>query len=276
MSNDTASLQAFLTKFNEYNYSIGDIYNENRVKYILLLTPLQRKPFLLEFPEIINIQTNRFDLTLEEEKELNYKSFRQREYLLNLELNNIACITEENMTIKINNLVSVYRFKESNEKHEVDSSDEDIDIHEYKVSSVYPVFSVVVFMKEIASFEKKVVEIYTLLTETEEKYNEQQVIGVIEKFENQKKTFKDLIFDIHKKAYNIRRDIVKTSEQLEKMYELRKKSVNEKDRIRFKLERLISETETKLDQFNDQLSQYRNMGDCVLKKYNDYISKIVW
>jgi hypothetical protein len=272
MSNDSISLHGFLTKFTENYYTISSIYNQDsQVKYILLLTPLQRKPFLLDIPDTLNIHSSRFDYTLIQDSETNYKSFRQRDYLSNLSIDNIACITEQNITIKKNG-IQVYIFKETITE-ETDSNDEDIVVDEYKVSNVYPVFNIINFLKEIANFEMRVNEQYSLLTQVEEEYNEAQVIKVIEKFEIQKKDFKEMLFNVHKNGYNIRRDIEKASLQLEKLYNLKKNSLNEKDRVRFKLERLISEMENKLDHLNEQLSQYRNMGDSILTKYNDYMSK---
>ncbi|KKK81570.1 hypothetical protein LCGC14_2812110, partial [marine sediment metagenome] len=92
-------------------------------------------------------------------------------------------------------------------------------------------------------------------------------------FDGQQKTLKNRIYGIHKETYNIRRDISQSGSYLQRIYSLKEQSSKERDRIRFRIERLAIETEEKIDILNDKLRDKRNQADALLKKYWKFIEQ---
>jgi len=147
----------------------------------------------------------------------------------------------------------------------------DIIVDEYPIDDIVPVYDISVFLQQIMSFENIISKDYSIINSLEEDLNEKNVENLLLLFDTQKIYIKNTIYDIHKDIYNINRDIVDYSLKLQRINVLKEKSVNEKDKTRFQIERLSDETIFKLDSLNEQLKQKRIIANNLLKNYNNYI-----
>ncbi len=280
------SLQEMLGTIKQQGYASIKIYTQGtEVKFVQLQSNLQRKPFLLQFPCRYSINSTKTDHILNEIQG-NYRSYRQEEYLKKILLQHVACLSERNLCIKNDNIITCYLLDSildsdsyselNNIDSDGDDSNQDIEIDDYPVKDIYPVFNIMSFMKNITDFEDQVTKSYYIIHEAEEKMNETEVEQLLQLFDKQKEQVKERIFVIHKEAYNIRRDISNVGAKLQRIYELKKNSEIEKDRIRFRLDRLSIEAEAQLDTLNSNLYEKRDKADVLLKRYLKYIEQFTW
>lgn len=257
---------------NGYN-SYKTFVIDTQILFIELFSSSQRKPFILHVPQV---SCSNPDYMLEI-SELNYKTFRQREYLNKIQLDGVACFSPENLSIKIGGVISCYNIVNDPSPDIEDLSEEldsdsfsDIDVDDYPIKDIIPVFSLDALEDD---FESIVLHAYHAITEAEEEMNEIQVKKLLSTFDEQKEKLKRFIFDLHKNAYNTRRDIEKAGDNLARVYLLKEKSVNEPDRVRFKIERLALETEEDIDKLNKKLREQRSTATDLLQKYQNYIER---
>ena len=232
-------LQKFLSKIKQKGYSSTKVYTQGpEVRFIQLYSNLQRKPFLLQVPSRFVIYSNETDYMLEKE-EYDYRSFRQREYLEKIKLRDGACCSKYNLCVKNNTVFTCYlidsmpeaTLNDDDDLEELETStdlkeedafsdaESDIEIDDYPVEDIYPVFNMMSFIKAMDNFEETVLENYTMITEAEEEMNETEVERLLQTFDNQQSQLKDRIFSIHKEAYNTRRDIEQCGASLQKIYQ---------------------------------------------------------
>jgi hypothetical protein len=281
-------LQKFLSNIKQKGYSYTKVYAQGpEVKFIQLYSNLQRKPFLLQVPSQFVIYSTATDHMLDL-VENDYRNFRQREYLNKINLHDAACLSECNLSVKDGTEFSCYLIdsipdalsedeiedlEDLGKEEDFSSSDSDIEIDDYPVEDIYPVFNMASFIKNLDDFEETVLEHYSAITEAEEEMNETEVEKLLQTFDNQKTQLKDRIFSIHKNAYNTRRDIAKCGDNLKRIYLLKEQSTVERDRVRFKIERLEVDTEEKIDALNEKLREQRNQADVLLQKYRTFIER---
>ena len=275
--------EEILNKIKCNNYSVKKIFiQDSKIKLIEISSDLQGYDFFIEIPNSKDIQDHNLDseeLSIIEQTENDYKNHRQREYLENINKENIVCRSTKNLTIKNKNiyrcfLIDNFLPSDSENISELEDDQElDIIIDDFKVENILPIFYISFFINNIDNFSGILTENYQEITEQEEIMNEKEVIELLEKFDQQKTKLKQLIFDIHQNAYNLRRDISKTSDNLKRIYELKNKSINSSDRIRFKIDRMALEMQEKINNLKYKLSKQRNKADSLLKNYWDYISK---
>lgn len=277
MTDQPVPLQKFISNIKQKGYSYAKVYTQgSEVKFIKLFSCLQRKAFLLQVPSRFGLSSETDHMIVPVEND--YRNFRQCEYLSKIKLHNVACSSKENLCIKNDNIYSCYHVDSLQQgiddvEGEIDTSDDDIVIDDYPVEDIYPVFNMESFTQNIDNFEESVLHQYTIITEAEEEMNEIEVEKLLNSFDEQKKQLKERIFDIHKETYNIRRDIIKHGNNLQNIYKLKDQSSGERDRLRFKVERLAIETEEKIDSLNDKLKLNRNQADLLLKNYRKYIAR---
>lgn len=140
------------------------------------------------------------------------------------------------------------------------------------IGVLYPVFNLIYFLS--AKNFKDVLKIVLMsLTEQEEKYNENVSSELIASIEKLKINVKDSLYEINKKSFNIKRDILKHTEALNKLLVMKQTSVNKKDTLRFNVERLIMETEEKIDLLHSELIEQRNSINNIVLGYKKWINR---
>lgn len=276
-------MEKVLTIIKNKGYTSTTVYTEDKkVKFIQLHSDLQRKPFLIKVDEKFTINFDYADHTIIQ-TEPDYRSFRQREYLAGVDLDTTVCRSASNLCVKNGDTITCYildvNVKEELEVESIPSDDEaqstdsDVKIDDFPVQDIYPLYDIGEFIKQIGSFEHVVLESYQSIVDAEEKMNEQSVEKLLNLFDQQKVLLKERIYKLHLDAYNIRRDITKTGNNLQRVYELRSRSTHEKDRVRFKLDRLVAETEENIDSLNEKLRETRNDASQLLDRYFGYVDK---
>ena len=200
-------LQKFLGSIKQKGYASTRVYTQgNEVKFVQLHSNLQRKPFLLQVPSRFVIYSTETDHILDC-TENNYRNFRQRGYLEKIKLRDVACFSKHNLCVKNNNVYSCYLIDNMSQAQEDDleeldtdqdspdlsDNDSDIEIDDYPVEDIYPVFSMMSFITDMNNFEDIVLEHYTTITEAEEEKNEDEVEQLLRTFDGQQKTLKDRI-----------------------------------------------------------------------------------
>nr|QBK87499.1 MAG: hypothetical protein LCMAC201_04090 [Marseillevirus LCMAC201] len=290
---ESIPLQKFLSNITQKGYTSTKVYiQESKVRFVQLYSNLQHKPFLLQVPNRFVIYSTGADHLLDY-IENNYRNYRQREYLEKINLRDVACFSKDSLCVKNNNVYNCYlvdytadspellrttpvvspRSLRGKHDESVDDDSSDIEIDDYPVEDIYPVFNMMIFVDNMDNFEDIVVKYYNIITTGEEENNENEVERLLQTFDNQKKILKDHIYRIHKEAYNTRRDISQTGSNLQRIYSLKEQSTEERDRVRFKIERLTIETEEKIDVLNNKLRDNRNQADSLLKKYWKFIEQ---
>lgn len=267
----TNFISNFIEKIKKERYTKPQIYvcNDTVIMFDLLTPNRHRFVILINQP----LKAETFDYLLEKE-DCDYRNFRQRQYLQKINIDNLCCITDKNICIKTQNIYKCYNLEGILDVEDDDSeSSDDINIKEYPVTNIYPAFQLPYFIKNIKNFENIISESYKIITKDEETQNEIEVKKLISLFEKQGKTIKNSIFEIHKKCFNIRRDIDKYTTNLDRIYKLRDKTGDSNDQILFKIDRLATETETQIDQLNKTLQNERNKADLLLKNYHKYITR---
>lgn len=275
-----------INKIRCSNYDVKKLFmQDSMVRLIELSSNTLGYDFLIEIPSSKTIdkqQIDSQDFSIIEESDNDYKNHRQREYLKNIQIENIVCKSKKNFTIKNKNIYRCYLIDYflpsdaeniSDIENENANENEDIEIDDFPVENIFPIFDINDFTENLDNFSETLIEIYAEITETEEMMNEQEVIKLLEKFDEQKTQLKERIFHIHQNAYNLRRDISKTGENLNRIFALKYKSQNSSDRVRFKIDRMASETQEQIHKLKNKLSQQRNKADNLLKKYWNYIGK---
>jgi len=271
------SLQKFSNNIKEKGYTSAKFYTQGtEVKFIQLYSKLQRKAFLLQVADKFVIYNTDCEYILNP-TESDYRSFRQQQYLTKIKLSKVACLSKYNLCVKDDTTFSCYlidtldedidELEDTEEFSSESSSESDIEIDDFSVEDIYPVFDIKSFIKDIDNFEELVLNNYSAITEAEEEMNELEVEKLLQTFDFQKRKLKDRIFSIHKDAYNTHRDISKYGEALQRTYLLKERSTEERDRLRFKIERLANETEEQIDSLNEKLREQRNQADMILQKY---------
>lgn len=267
-------------KFTEYlarsSYKAVQTFAFNQQIYFLKLVSIYTRTYFLINTIDQDFFTNGPDHTLLNE-EHNYKNYRQRVYLEKID-SNVACVSKENLCFKNQNHYLCYKLdcveeelSDPDECQSEDSVELDIKIDDYPIGEILPVINYKQFIDIMNECEDTLLEQYNIINKTEEMMNEQEVKELLLLFDNQKEILKETIYDSHRDAYNIRRDIEKIGNNLKRIRQLQKRSVNERDLVRFKVDRLALETEEKLDNLHLKLSECRNSSDNLLKKYRDYI-----
>ena len=93
-------LQKFLSNIKQKGYNLTKIYAQgSEVRFIQLHSNLQRKPFLLQVPSRFVIYSTEPDHIIDKEDN-DYRSFRQREYLQKIKLDDVACFSKYNLCVK--------------------------------------------------------------------------------------------------------------------------------------------------------------------------------
>ena len=273
-------IRVFLENVKNNGYTISQIYTSGvEIKFIRILTPSQRKPFLLQFPDNMFSYTKSDSIKLTQ-TDHNYRNYRQRSYLEKFNLPSLACTSRESLCLKNGDVLTCYINEvDESDPDELDSDisgfgDSEIEVDDYPIENIYPVFQITKDSNGLdGDFETDVIENYHIISSVEEEMNEIEVENLLYCFDKQKKNLKDNIFEIHKRIYHLRRDLEQASENLERIYMLREKTVHEKDRIRFKVDRMAIEAENKIDHFNKKLCDYRNKADKLLTEYKKYINR---
>lgn len=274
----TITLANFSSNVKKCGYTVEKVYYvQDHIKYVLLYTSLQRKPFIVEVSNI----TSPYPENVLEPAENDYHNFAQRDCLGKINLPRLACFSTHNCCIKTEGEYICYLFDAVSESaslsDEPEDSDSDIEIDDYPIEDIYPVYMTSSFLDEdskpVEKFEEIVLADYSVIVDDEETMNEKDIAQLLKQFDDQKSAIKEKMYIIHRNAYNTRRDIAQQGLNLQKAYILRDRSVNESDRIRFRIERLVSETEEKIDRLNKNLREQRSQADCLLKKYWRYIKK---
>ena len=272
---NSTALQELLDDIQHKGYVISKLYAEDRsVLFVGVCSKLQRKPFLLDLNGHTDLTSSKPDILLEL-GETDYRSFRQAEYLKRIDLSGVACLSKRNMCVKKGNcyLISGSDDEEEAVANSDDESDDciDIEIDDYPIEDILPVFTLEQFKADLD--EEKILESYATIYEAEEEINEDEVNKLLEIFDEQKAKIKELIFEIHKEEYNIRRDLSQQGTNLQRVYALKERSSKERDRVRFKIERLALETEKAIDSLNDNLCERRIRANKLLHKCRDYIER---
>lgn len=272
-------LQKIITVLKQCRYTVVQTFNiGTEAKFLLLYSSLQRKPLVVDIDSEKSLYSGSPDHILEP-TECNYRNYRQREYLSKIDLQNVACLSSENIALKKNGEVfDCYLFLNEGKEPETDSDlelseDDDIEVDEHPVEDIYPLYRLSSLLDEPSNFEETVLKDHLTIVEAEEEINETEVQKLLAIFDSQKRQLKARIFEIHEEAYNIRRDIAKFSINLQRIYSIKERSENERDRVRFKIERMALEAEEKIDHLNEKLRQKRNQSDLLLKKYQKYIEQ---
>jgi hypothetical protein len=274
------SIQEFLQELKHVGYHNIILYTEElQVKFIELSTLSQRRPFLIYISAGLNFRSKEVDHLLEKE-ESNYKNYRQREYLEKIKLETVACLSNHNICLKLKENIFCYAIdsidivSDNDVSEKDDLIDADIMVDDYSVHDIYPVFHIKDFMTRISIFEDIVLQNYEIITKAEEEMNETEVESLLSMFEKQKTKLKDTIYQLHCDAYNTRRDIFKVGKNLAEIYAIKNQSETEKDRTRFRIERLAKDTEDKIDSLNKNLRQKRNDADLLLKRYRQHLEQL--
>lgn len=272
MSDESISLQRFISNAKSAGYTPILYTLENQVLFIKLYSKLHRKPFMLQVPSRHIIQSKNVDHILEI-SENNYQNYRQREYLTGVGLDSVVCSSKINLCIKSGTVFNNYLVDNLVDESDDSESDSDIEIDDYPVEDIYPMYNMMTFLQYINEFEDRVQQDYETIIQAEEEMNENNVQHLLMAFDQQKLSLKEKLFHIHQDAYNIRRDISKYGKNLQRSYSLKEKTINEKDRVRFQVERLVAETEAQIDTLNDKLKENRDHADLLLLKYQKYIEQ---
>lgn len=283
---DDSSLQGLIDSIRRKGYTQLKMYAENtHIRLLVITSTLHRKEFVVILPQ--RWRTNAPNHTLDE-IEINYMSYRQREYLQKIGLDQVACFSTKNICIKKETEYTCYlldpisdegpspteRIEELSDEEEDDdrsSISDDIEIDDFAVGMVLPVVEYDYFMKCDENFEEIVIQHHDIIRVAEEEMNSAEVDRIIQMFQAQEKLVKEKMFEIHKRAYHLRRDLDKYGKNLEKLYSIKERSQGEKDLVRFKIDRLILETEEHIDELNKDLTRGRDIADVTLKKYVKYI-----
>jgi hypothetical protein len=291
---DLASFTEILTK-NGYSKNMTMYGIDNMVKFIKIKSILYRKHFfLIVSHKMINKRPDHVLFPLE----LNYKSARQREYIGKIHLGNLICMSDANICYKSNSQYECWELdkKEPEPAYESETDEEllelekkfggefnvetkssdsefDIKIDDFPIDYIYPIFTLEEFLKEPKTFETQILEKYNVIVSGEQAINEDQVSIIMNLFQKQQLLIKEQIFEIHKASFNITCDIKKYSDNLQKIIKLKEQSVNEKDSVKFRIDRLEAETEEKIDNLNLLLREQRNKTTLLFQKYRDYIEK---
>lgn len=268
------SLGEVSSQIKKYGYSSIKIYTKGtQVKFIQLNTNLQRKPFLLQLSHQYSMNSTRTDHILTEIQG-NYRSFRQEKYLTKIPVHNIACLSDTNLVVKNNQSMTGYLIDSilEDSDSELDDNSDDIEVDDFPVKEIYPVFDLQNFLKNISDFEEQVILNYSTIYKSEEEINEQDVEKLLLLFENQKKHVKEQIYQLHQNTYNTRRDIVATGDKLLRLYKIKRQSESAKDNIRFEIDRLSLEIESQIDILNNNLSKKRDEADKLINVYIKYIN----
>lgn len=287
---DDYGLQGLIEAVKRKGYASIKMYAENtHIRVLVITSTLHRKEFVVTLPE--RWRTNAPNHTLDQ-IENNYMSYRQRDYLSKISLTGVACFSDKNICIKNDTEFTCYildpisdegpspkeRVGENVDELEEEEDDDDnslisddIEIDDFAVGMVVPVFDYETFIKSALDFEAIVMQYHDIIRAAEEEMNSAEVDRIIQLFQGQEKLVKEKMFEIHKRSYHLRRDLDKYGRNLEKLYGIKERSQGEKDLVRFKIDRLIVETEERIDDLNRELMQGRDRADVMLKKYVKYI-----
>jgi hypothetical protein len=272
------NIDSIINFFNEHNYISYVLYNiNNHLAYIKLQSIEQCRPFLLQIPVSSGVINTNSDHQLEL-IENDYKNYSQQIFLKAIPIDDLACISDKNITIKntktyINYLIDPL-IKQSTDVIDTD----DIEVDEYSIKDICPVFSIKFFMDKLQNNTGNDIEIllsdkYNCINNSEEEINQRDVEILMEKIDNQKIIIKDTLFNIHKECFNIRRDLINQSSILKRVKNLKNKSSKEKDLVKFNIDRLSVETEAKIDSLNNALCIKRELANSILRNYNNYLIK---
>lgn len=273
------NLKSLITKLADQGYkSHRTFVVDTQILFIELVSILQRKQFLVRIPSSTIIHTSDPNFLLEL-SEMDYKTFRQKEYLEKINLDSVACVSNNNISIKLDSVLTCYTIVNPDiedlsgdleDDVEEEESISDIEIDDYPIKDIIPVINLEDLHDHI---EDDILQSYRSITEAEEEMNEREVERLLRTFDKQKETIRSTIYNVHRDAFNTRRDIEKAGGNLERIYKLKAKSIDEKDRVRFQIERLATETELDIDKLNKQLREQRNSANDLLQKYQSFIER---
>lgn len=267
-----SELQKLLVSLKQRGYSSLKVYSEDsKIRFIKVCSPLERKPFLLQVPSTEHY-CGCSDHLLEPEEHC-YRNYRQREYLNMIKLSDLACFSNHNLCVKNSEIITCFILDTMQSEDTSNISElDDIVIDDYPVQDIYPVFNISQF-QELDDPEETILEYYSKIITAEESMNEEQVTRLLDLFDVQKHTLKTMIYEIHKEAFNTRRDIQQCGQNLKRIYTLKERTTDKRDTVRFQIGRLAMETENKIDNLNDTLRCLRNRADSLINKYSEYIDR---
>jgi len=286
----TFQLQKLLNKIQEHGYSGVQLYTyAGELKLFKLTSQLYRKQFYVVIPNTYLISVSNSDYILHEE-EINYKSQRQRNYLHSIPLDKLVCTSNTNICIKTTNTYIIYELDDiqidddisehsdisqhTHSTEDMSSVASSIDIDEYNVEQITPYILLPDFLEILNSYEQNtLLPIYQQLEEFEEQLNEQQVERLLDSFTQQQHIIKEQLFQHHKRLYNLKCDIKEHSDKLARLYTLKQESIHSKDRVRFKIDRLIVDIENTIDKLNINIQSEREYSDKLIQQYSIYINK---
>jgi hypothetical protein len=137
----------------------------------------------------------------------------------------------------------------------------------------FPIEQVLPIVTDANVPEEEILKACAIITESEEEINELAVQDILDSFDAQKELVKSKIFDLHKQQYHLRRDISDKGQTLQRILALQARSVGEKDRVRFKIDRMLTETTTEIDRLNFKLEESRRSCTQALEGYRKYLDR---
>lgn len=270
----------------QHGFTNIKLYAQNGdLRCIETITKYYRKPFFIMVPNTITIKIDSRDVSVTEYQN-DYTNKLQRDFLDHLPIDGVLCKSNKNITLKHNKTYSHFLIEcdtdsESESSHSSEcseslsvSSTDTIEIEEYPVDNVMAYWFLPVFMDNISTFETTfVLPVYHKIFTWEEMWNEKRVEHLLHTFDIQKNILKQKITNIHEKIYNIHHDIEAHSKKLERLYILQHQSTHEKDRKRYKINRLILEVQATMDELHEDMKRQRILSDRLIHHYLNYTSR---
>jgi hypothetical protein len=265
------------------------LYAQNGdLRFIETITKYYRKPLMIVVPNTTTIKIHSRDISITETHN-DYRNKVQRDFLESIPMEQVLCKTDKNITIKQNKTFTHFSIEEDMEDEDSsvgtdisentgedneNESELSIEIEEYAVDLVLGYWLLPNFLKNISRFETEyVLPAYNTIFRCEEMSNERRVEHLIDTFEKQKLVLKDKITKIHEKIYNIHQDIEEHSKKLERLYNLQQQASSDKDRKRYKINRLILEVQSMIDTCHEQIQKQRILSEKLIQQYFNYLQK---
>ena len=306
---DTQSLQQvqveyindFVADLTGANFIIKAIYispQSDDTKFIHAATPRKQLDFfIISRNQLKNNYVNQENINLIEN---DYKSYCQRMHLLDLNVETpLVCTSDRNLCIKLNDECAVYEIDESStqsvaatvtdelEQLEIDdTADEsmsDIEIGDFPIDSVYPMFTYQNFIDitaetvgstKITNIENIISNIYNNINKGIQNINDSRLKGIKRKFDDMYSRLYREISESYVDIYNLDAEITEYSDKLQKLRDINGR-LKESDPIemRFKTERAITKCKESLATLNARLIQKRNSTNKMINGCYEYIDK---
>lgn len=299
-------LANLLEQFRQQGYPLKIYTQGNIIKFVRTTSRLHHKPFLLQVHGNNDGKCKKPDYILSVDQ-CDYKTYRQRECLGSISLDNVCCYTGDNLCVKNNdtflcyNITNFTGYDAGDGNGDVDDSDDldnylgtardsnvaaeddgdkdgdgdgddkdgdgDIEIDDHPITHICPVFDI----SQFSVVEDAINQAYETIYVGEEALHEIQLDKLVSAFELQKTILKTKMFETHKDTFNIHAELRKCGEQLTRLNDLKDRSANEPNRVRIKIDRLLHDLTEEINFQHEKLSQRRQRTSKLMRTYWEYL-----